>query len=184
MQVTSKNSLKSGISALETTPRQVVILHHQTNTTNPQKNKTMKTTKIFSVLSLALIFITATSAFSAGPDKKNDQVAVNTMIRYQVNIKLDTEKPLCNLWLVKILDQNGRMVAPAKAYSPSVTVYNFFERGPAEGTRVAVLVKYQYGDHYVCQTELFTAPAILSGKFLNGETYRFDLYPSTQPSKE
>ena len=144
----------------------------------------MKTTKKFSVLSLALIFIAATSGYSAAIDKKNDEISANTMIRYQVNIKISGEKPLCNMWLVKILDQNGRMVAPAKPYSTNVTSYTFFERGPAEGTRIAVLVKYQYGDHFNCATELFTTPAIITGKFMAGQTYRFDLFPTSQAPKE
>ncbi|MDP1621015.1 MAG: hypothetical protein Q8M08_01620 [Bacteroidales bacterium] len=144
----------------------------------------MKTLKNFSVLSLALIFAAVSSAYSGGIVQKNEPAVTNTMIRYQVNVHLSLEKQLCNLWLVKILDQNGRQVAPAKVYTPSTNRYEFFERGPAVGTRIAVLVKYQYGDHYVCDTELFTEPAVLTGKFLTGQTYRFDLFPSLQAPKE
>ena len=144
----------------------------------------MKTTKIFSVLSLALIFATVTAAFAGNTDKKAGQAAAGTLIRYQVNVHLVSEKPLCNLWMVKILDETGREVAPAKAYTPGLTAYEFFERGPASGVRIAVLVKYQYGDHFQCANELFTEPAIISGKFLNGESYRFDLYPATTAPKE
>lgn len=140
----------------------------------------MKTKTIFSVLSLALILSAVTSAFSANVETKKDPASTTPVIRYQVNVILESEKPLCNLWLVKIIDGNGRQVAPAKPYSTSVSRYDFYERGPVEGIRIAVLVKYTYGDHFVCETELFTAPAMLSGKFLNGQTYRFDLFPSLQ----
>ena len=138
----------------------------------------MKTTKIFSVLSLALIFAAVTSVFSATIGTKNDPT-VNPVIRYHVNIQLTLEKPLCNIWLVKILDENGRMVAPAKPYIPGVVGYDFYEKGPVKGSRIAVLVKYKGGDHYVCETELFTAPARITGQFFNGETYRFELAPTT-----
>jgi hypothetical protein len=144
----------------------------------------MKTTKIFSVLSLALIFATVTTVFAGNNGKNDGQVAPNTLIRYHVNINLSLDFPLCNLWMVKIIDGNGVEVAPAKAYNTGVSQYEFFERGPAEGTRIAVLVRYQYGDHFQCVPEFFVQPAFLSGKFLNGQTYRFDLYPTTLDPKE
>ena len=144
----------------------------------------MKTTKIFSVPSLALIFVTATSLFAGNTDKKAEQAATNALIRYQVNIVMPTEMPLCNLWLVKIVDGNGREVAPAKAFSTGVSRYEFFERGPVEGARTAVLEIYQFGDHFLCAAEFYVAPASLSGKFLNGQTYRFDLYPTLLDPKE
>ncbi|MCX6303995.1 MAG: hypothetical protein NT040_03415 [Bacteroidetes bacterium] len=144
----------------------------------------MKTTKIFSVLSLALILTAVTSVFSAPIDNKNNLVSATPVIHYRVNITLSVDKPLCNLWLVKILDENGRMVAPAKPYTNGITKYDFYERGPASGTRIAVLVKNQHGDPYVCATELFTTPVAIFGKFFNGETYRFDLYPTTQNPKQ
>lgn len=144
----------------------------------------MKTTKNFLVLSLVLIFAAVTSAYSAGIDSKNNQISASPVIRYHVNIVMSIEKPLCNLWLVEIRDGMGRLVAPAQAYNGNKNQYDFYERGPASGARIAVLVKYQYGDHYVCETELFTKPAILFGPFLNGQTYRFDLFPATTAAKE
>jgi hypothetical protein len=157
-----------------------VILQHQPKKST-QKTNAMKTPKIFSVFSLALIFAAAATAFAGNTDKKNDPVASSALIRYQVNIVMPSELTLCNLWLVKILDGNGREVAPAKAFTAGVSRYEFFERGPVEGTRTAVLVVYDYGDHFLCPIELYTDPASLFGKFLNGETYRFDLYPTQDP---
>ena len=143
----------------------------------------MKTTKIFSVLSFALIFATATSSFSGVPENKNNQVTANSLVRYHVNVILSSEKPLCNIWLVEILDEGGRLVAPAKPYESGVTGYDFFERGPVSGKRVAVLVKNLFGDRYICATERFTNPAILFGPFCAGKTYRFDLFPTSQAQK-
>jgi hypothetical protein len=143
----------------------------------------MKTTKIFSVLSLVLIFAAVTSTFAAAIDNKNNPVNANQVIRYHVNIAMTSESQLCNMWLVEILDGNGRLVAPAKPYSSNVTRYDFFERGPVTGTRIAVLVINQYGDHYICDRELFVKPDALSGTFLNGQTYRFDLFPTVHATK-
>ena len=144
----------------------------------------MKTTKIFSILSIGLILAAAISSFAAAIDNKNDQVSVNAMIRYQVNISLSDDKPICNMWLVKIVDQNGRQVAPAKPFISGVNRYEFYERGPVNGTRVAVLVRDLQGDHYVCQTELHATPAVITGKFIPGETYQFELFPTIQSPKE
>ena len=143
----------------------------------------MKTNKIFSVLSLVLIFAAVTSSFCGAIDNKNNPVASNSLVRYHVNVILQGEKPLCNIWLVEIIDGNGRLVAPAKPYVSGVTGYDFFERGPVSGARVAVLLKNQFGDRYICETELFTNPAILFGPFLTGQTYRFDLFPTSQAPK-
>ncbi len=142
-----------------------------------KKNTTMKTTKFFSTLSIFMIFALATLATTTSNDKRTDMISASS-IRYHVNVMVTVDKPLCNIYLIKILDGNGTMVAPAKAYTPGVTGYDFYEHGPATGTRIAVLVKYQYGDHFECPNELFTPPVFLSGLFKNAQTYRFDLYPT------
>lgn len=143
----------------------------------------MKTANFFSVLSIVLIFAAATSAFAGNIDQKKEGPS-GSLIRYHVNVILSAETPLCNTWMVKIVDGQGRQVAPVKPYVSGVTQYEFFERGPVTGMRIALLVKYQFGDHFVCANELYTAPAVLTGSFLNGQTYRFDLFPTTQMPKE
>lgn len=136
----------------------------------------MKTTNILYTLSFVLILTAAVTSVSlAGVDQKNNPAPVNTMIRLQVNVILLNEKPLCNFWMVEIRDGNGNLVAPAKPYTTGVTRYDFFERGPANGSRIAVLAKYRYGDHYVCETEIFTNPSVLFGPFCCGQTYRLSL---------
>ncbi len=142
----------------------------------------MKATKFYTVLGLAILFATATIAGNI--NEKKTGTSVEKLIRYRVNIHMEVEKSICNLYLVKIVDAFDRELAPAKAYVPGISSYDFFERGPAEGIRIARLVKYNYGGHFECLTELFTAPAVLSGKFMNGETYRFDLFPTLEPPRE
>ena len=143
----------------------------------------MKATKIISVLSLVLIFAAVSTVYSAGIEPKNNQVLPGTVTRYQVNVVFSSEKPLCNMYLVKIIDGNGRLVAPAQPYILGVSRYEFTERGLATGKRIAVLVKNQYGDPIACPTELFTKPAVLNAPFVIGQTYRFDLFPSTLAPK-
>jgi len=143
----------------------------------------MKTTKIFSILSLALIFAAATSAFSENITKK-EVVSANAVVRHQVNIVLTLDKPLCNTYLVEIRDGNGRMVAPAKVFIPGESKYSFYERGPATGVRVAVLVVAPSHSHFMCDRELFTEPAVVFGPFSAGQTYRYDLFPKFQSTHD
>jgi hypothetical protein len=143
----------------------------------------MKTTKFYTVLSLVVIFATFSSAFAGGIEKIKSEPSVIGGIRYQVNVNISIEKPLCNTYLVEIRDGQGHLVAPAQRYISGVSRYTFSERGPAEGVRVACLVRSQYGDRYICEYELFTTPAAVTGHFENGQTYRFDLFPSVQSLK-
>ena len=107
--------------------------------------------------------------------------SVSLVIRHHVNVIASGNIKLCNTYLVEIQDGHGRRVAPAKTYKPGVSGYDFYERGPAKGVRVAVLILAPANSHFTCETELFTTPARLYGSFLNGHTYRYDLFPQTQP---
>ena len=143
----------------------------------------MKTTKIYTALSLALIFAAATSVFSAKIGKTT-QISGNPGIRYQVNIHLTGEINVCNTYLVEIRDGKGQLVAPAKHYISGVSRYEFSERGPGSGVRIAALVVSNIGDRFVCDKELFTTPVPMAGPFLNYQIYRFDLFPKAQGSRE
>ena len=144
----------------------------------------MKTTKLFSALGLALIIFAATSAFSGNIDKKDGQISVNTMVRHHVNVNLSLDRKICNVYLVEILNEKGQLAAPAKTYVPGVTSYDFYERVPATGVRIAVLVLAPVYSHFSCDTELFTQPALVKGPFEAGITYRYDLNPQTSSPKE
>jgi hypothetical protein len=152
----------------------------------------MKTTKNYLALIIALILSTVNGIYASNPQGKNTQASVNPVIRYQVNIYVPaSEKPLCNLYQVEILNGNGYQVVPAKIFTPGVSVYEFFERGPVNGWRIARLVlapigkdgEQGSGRRYQCEIEYYTKPVVLQGPFANGQTYRFDLFPQVQKSK-
>jgi hypothetical protein len=143
----------------------------------------MKTTKFYTVLSLVVIFAAFTSAYAGGIGKTKIVPVETGGIRYQVNVILSIEKPLCNAYLIEVRNGKSQLVAPAQRYMMGVTKYTFTERGPAEGERVASLVRDNRGDHFICEYELFTTPVSLKGHFEIGQTYRFDLYPSLETIK-
>jgi hypothetical protein len=144
----------------------------------------MKTTKIYTVLSLVMFFAAVSTSFASAIGKITGEGVVNRGIHHVVNVNLSVDKPLCNTYLIEIRDGHGQLIAPAQRYTPGIGKYEFFERGPATGVRVASLVRSEYGDHFICEYELFTRPAVVAGQFLTGQTYRFDLFPSLQPNKE
>ena len=140
----------------------------------------MKTTKLLSVLSLVMIF-TVNVAFSKnGPSRTPDATSKST-IRYEVNIHNLNAVNLCNTYLVKVTDANGRLVAKPAIFVPGINKYTFFEEGPAYGRlRIATLVLSPYHDRYVCHNTFTLRPALLWWPFLGGNTYTFDLYPVVQ----
>jgi hypothetical protein len=142
----------------------------------------MKTTRIFSAIAL-LVLLSATLSASAIGDSKGT-ITVNPVIRHEVNVVSDPDKGVCNTWLVEIRDGNGRIVAPAQVYVPGKSKYVFYERGPSTGVRIAVIVLAPFHSHWVCERELFTKPAILTGTFEPGRTYRYDLYPEVRASRD
>ena len=144
----------------------------------------MKTSTFFSVLSLALIFSLATSAFAGNISTKGTPTP-NNSIRYQVNVQMNSEKPLNAVYMVQIMNENHKLVAPAQMLVPGKTQYSFFEKGPADGIRIAFIVKAATGmggaEPYVT---LVAEPAVVKGPFEVGHTYRFDLFPKLQGAKE
>lgn len=144
----------------------------------------MKTLKIYAALACSLVFATITSSYGSATGKITGESVVNKTVHHQVNVNLSLERQLCNTYLVEIRDGMGLLVAMPQLFVPGVSRYDFYERGPSSGIRVASLVRSEYGDRYICEYELFTVPAVVSGPFLIGHTYRFDLFPSLLPSKE
>jgi hypothetical protein len=144
----------------------------------------MKTTRNYTALSLALLFAATLFASTAFAGKTPGGIAGTSCIRYTVNVIINNEKPLCNTYLIEIRNERGVLVAPAKVYTPGVTQYAFYERGPVEGFRIARLVRAEFGDRYICEYEFFAKPVIQKGRFENGQNYRFDIIPSMTPVKE
>jgi hypothetical protein len=146
----------------------------------------MKTLTIISALSLALIITGVNAGFAKQNEKSGDpRLNPAKMVRYQVNINLEVIKTLCNTYQVEVLNANGNPVAPPQVFDPGTKSYIFEEQTrQAAGIRIARLVMYSFGDHFVCAQELFTTPAVRLLNFKDGQFYFFDLYPSARPSKE
>jgi len=183
MKTAGKTSVDQAIHRL-ITPfawRYFYIIEHKRK---PQKPKAMKTIKILSAAFLALILGGSVSASNdPGPATKN-VVPLIRAVRHHVNVHVSMEQKLCNIYQIEIRDESGQRVAPAKVYVPGVTGYDFYERGPFTGIRVAVLVIAPSGGTFSCERELFTAPVPQSGKFIPGNSYRYDLFPQTQPFRQ
>jgi hypothetical protein len=142
----------------------------------------MKTTKIITAISLALILFGAT-AFAKAPDHKK-AAGTTVSVRYQVNIHFNSDKLICNTYQVELLDANGRAVAPAQYFVPGKEIYTFYEQTrQTVGLRVARLVLAPNLDRFACQQELFTAPDVKLINFVDKETYIFNLVPNAKPSK-
>jgi hypothetical protein len=137
----------------------------------------MKTIKILSAFCM-ILFFGLTSAFAATP-ANGSSVKPVVAIRYQVSIHLTNDVSLCNLYLVQIVDEHGRLVAAPQAFRQGIPFYFFSERGPAKGTRTAQLVLNSEIRQFVCPNQIHTSPFSLTGTFLVGETYEFNLYPTT-----
>ena len=103
-------------------------------------------------------------------------------ITHQVIIHLPGfTKDICNPYLVQLLDETGRQVAPAQVFIKGINKYVFYEKAPALGrTRMAALVPVSYPQHFVCPNDFFTLPDVKMGPFMTGQTYTFDLYPTIQ----
>ena len=140
----------------------------------------MKTSKLYSILSLALIFLVTTGYAKKGPDRIPDSRS-KSQIRYEVNIHNLKAANLCNTYQVQVTDANGRLVASPTTFVPGISKYTFFEEGPAYGRiRIATLVLSPNNDRYICQTTFTLRPAVLWAPFLGGSTYIFNLYPVVQ----
>jgi hypothetical protein len=144
----------------------------------------MKTTTIISALSLALI-ITSVNAGFAKPTNKNGNGPNPTVnVKYQVTVNLDISIPLCNTYQIEILDANGRQVAPPQNFVAGTEVYIFEEQTrQTAGIRIARMVTVSWGEHYVCDQEWFTPPDVHLLHFKNGQSYFFNLYPSSKQPK-
>ena len=144
----------------------------------------MKTKTILSVLGTAAFLFSAISLTAGNPVKNDGSVSLNPVVKHHVNVILSSERKTCNMYQVEILNGAGQMVAPPKQLLPGVSGYDFYERGPVSGVRIAVLVLSPAYSHFSCETEYHTAPALIKGTFLPGETYRYDLFPKTEAPRE
>ena len=144
----------------------------------------MKTTKFFAIISLVLFFSGINASFSKNVEPLHSKTVQSTGITYLVVLHPDFMTTPCGTYLVQIVDETGRLVAPVQVFDPGINRYSFNERISANANmnsrRVAILVPVKYPDHYICSSPLFTLPAVKSGPFVAGKTYTFDLYPQTK----
>ena len=138
----------------------------------------MKTAKIFSVLSLALIFAAANTLYSRDRVTDNRIQGEKKGVRYEVTVHLSQLMNFCNTYLVKVTDELGRPVAQPQIFVPGKAKYVFNETVavPAK-IRIASLVLPENTDPYYCSFNLVTKSDPMMGPFKTGQSYSFDLYP-------
>jgi hypothetical protein len=149
------------------------------NDINLKKSTAMKTLKQPIIISLVLIIAGINLLFAI---PANTRILIGPIFRgisYNVSIHYQSEFPLCNSYLVQIVDAQGYSVAPDQVFQPGVNTYVFHERGPVWGVRIARLVKSPAEGNITCTYDLVTPPDIKSGRFLVGVTYFFNLFPAT-----
>jgi hypothetical protein len=149
-----------------------------------QKPKAMKATKLFSVLSLVIFLTAATTGISNGIKNRNSQGSLAPAISHLVIIHFPAfTKDICNPYVVKLVDETGRLVAPVQYLLEGVNKYVFTENSPGMGkARTAILMQVGYPLHYICPSDFYTEPAVKAGPFKAGQTYIFDLYPVIKSS--
>jgi len=101
----------------------------------------------------------------------------DTKTRFEVNVHSVSDKPICNAYLVEVIDGDGRLIGEPQPLIPGISTYNFFEAGSGTGIRVARLYLPENGDHIACGTEIYFPPTTLYGPFETGRSYTMDLYP-------
>jgi hypothetical protein len=138
----------------------------------------MKTTKLFLVFSLVLIFVLINSVYAKDGTGSNPQMTRQMNIRYEVNVILNSRIDLCNTYYIQVTDETGRLIAPRKIFDPGTQKYIFSENGPAKGKiRVAMMVLATDVDTYSCPVYINARPDVKIGPFLPGDTYSFVLRP-------
>ena len=142
----------------------------------------MKTTKFLSVLSLALIFAGITAGSSGKVEALSPKNSQNTGITYDVIIHRDyyITTP-CNIYVIQVVDENGRLVAPAQIFAPGIDKYSFIENISTAGhmypRRIAMLVEVIPPQQPDCASPpLIALPDVKMGPFYVGQTYFFNLY--------
>jgi hypothetical protein len=138
----------------------------------------MKTTKILSVISFALIFVGMTTVFATnnnGPTPIEQLAGIN----YKVLLHSDFMSNPSGTYVIQITDESGRLVAAPQVWVPGVNIYTFRERFSAVSTpgtrRVAKLISVK-GPYLPGAPPVYAAPDVKVGPFLSGHTYYFNLF--------
>jgi hypothetical protein len=140
----------------------------------------MKTAKFFPVLIAAMIFSGLTATHAKESPNSSPSRFSKPVIRYEVTVHLPSGFSICqySLYLVRITDEKGRLVAPPQVFIPSQSKYVFTESVSVPGgIRVASLFIPPYVDPSGCPLTLTAEPDIKQGPFDPGRSYSFNLYP-------
>ena len=142
----------------------------------------MKTTKITSVISAALIIfgmIAVSSGLNANKGIVNSVPVDKATITYVVNISpangMDVLMPG---YVIVLTDNKGKVVGTPKVIVPGSWTYTFQEQGPAYGTRTARLVRPPHTTGPV----ILYKDASIRGPFDAGGIYSITLYPYFVPN--
>ena len=140
----------------------------------------MKTTKFFSILSLALIFAGITAGSSGKVEALSSRNSQSTGITYDVIIHRNYIITPCDTYVIQVVDENGRRVAPAQIFAPGIDKYSFIETISTVGhmypRRIAMLVKVIPQQPDCASPPLIALPDVKMGPFYVGQTYFFNLY--------
>jgi len=136
----------------------------------------MKTIAKTLIAAITLLFAMHVNAASIN----RETLSSGSQIKYEVKINSTQIRPgAVNLNLfVMMTDEHGKVVAPVQAVRPGLSTYYFYETGPLMGTRVASMIYDPMGPSSL---PFYCAPDARTGKFLNGATYLFNLYPTINP---
>jgi hypothetical protein len=138
----------------------------------------MKTTKIFSVLSLVLIFIgmtavnTSAKANPGGTPRPfiDDKKIITYVVEIAHDASFDSE---LNGYMVVMTDGKGRSLAPAQPFIPGTWTYIFQENAPATGTRTAMFIKAPH----TSGPNIHFRSATIKGPFQGGLKYSLYIVP-------
>ena len=137
----------------------------------------MKTLKLLSVISFALMVFAASAIKPAEVSSMNTATPTPGNIKYQVTIHVPADLSLPNVhFFVVMTDGNGRRIAAPQQAVTGINTYYFSELGPVTGTRIARLVEAHISDSYMPFT---CNPDVKTGIFKNGYMYDFNLWPSS-----
>jgi hypothetical protein len=135
------------------------------------------------MLTALVVFATMSMGMNTGFANKGSNAAQQDgpgvgVITYQVNIFptpqfLTQRAPV----LIVLLNERGQAIGRPQMFNRNTLVYYFTEKGPITGTREVNL----YTNPHLPPIPFNWSPVYLSGKFLNGQTYMFDIYISNGP---
>jgi hypothetical protein len=145
----------------------------------------MKTIKIISVLSFALILATANTVFSDIPEKPANREDKIIGVNFLVQVHLASDLALNGTYLVQLTDESGALVAPPQKFVPGVNSYVFIKNlwnlpfnDLKWKSRISAMLILVSSSDPTTNMELVTTPNTKIVTIAKGRTYFFNLYPN------